>query len=243
MYLLYFFLWTVLCFGVPAYAKNVISFDLKDLPWSVVLPRVEDRVFVKNKNILLSKKLFLQTGLGFNLTEPLYDNKAVQFGFGYNLTGDHALRWSSIFFFKGRSDSGQNLLSKNKDVLLIPYLQGLHLLSYEYNAYYGKISLSREWVMNITSNFNFGGGGAFFTDKVFPMATVGVNQSFYFTTHWAFQIGLNFLAYKGPDPTHSECAIIPGGGECDGQDSRASEDLGPRLFYHTYLGAGFVYLF
>lgn len=233
-----------------SYAQE-ISFDLNFLPKETVLPLVQDKVFTKNKNILLDKKLSLTLGAGFLLTEALFNSGSLSSSLHYNFTEEHALSFNFIYKISGLSDSGKNLDAHSKPLSLgwAPYVQAFYYTLYKYTAYYGKISLSHDWIMNLTSSFNFGGGIVQYNDANFPLTVISADQSFYFNSHWAINFDLGLLIYKGvnlfcEDPTDCKKNNRIAGIDGEKTEKRIlSKDLRKVWYGHTYLKVGLVYLF
>lgn len=231
-----------------SYAKE-ISLDLKFLPKETVLPVVKDKVFTKNKNILLDGKLSVILGAGFLLTEALFNSTSLSSSMHYNFTEAHALSLNFVYKISGLSDSGQSLVNNSGGTAFAldqaPYIQAFYYTLYKYTAYYGKISLSHDWVMNLTTSFNFGGGVVKYSDANFPLTVVSADQSFYFNSNLAMNFDLGFLIYQGPDlfcPDKRNCQQgdgINGGGSVP----ILSKNLQKVWYGHTYLKMGLVYLF
>lgn len=231
-------------------------FDLKSLPKESVLPIVADRVFVKNKSILLDGKFSLGLGGGVILTEALFNNASVFFNLNYHFSEAHAFSLNSAHRLQGLSDAGQAARQSNPEGFrldLAPYLKAFHYGLYKYTAYYGKISLSHNWVMNLTTSLNVGGGLAQYNDKNFPLLALGADQSFYFNSNLALNFSLGLLVYQGSDifcRDYTSCDGTPGNtgierppGPIGNPRRILSEELSKIWYEHTYLKVGLIYLF
>lgn len=247
-----FILFILFFSGVSLQAEDLV-FDLKFLPKETVLPIVKDRVFVKNKKILLEGKWSVGLGGGFILTEALFNNTAGFLNANYNFTEVHALSLNSIYRLPGLSDAGK--VAKNHGPTfrldLVPHIKAFHYALYKYTAYYGKISLSHSWIMNLTTSVNLGGGLAQYSDASFPLMALSADQSFYFNSSLAFNMSLGLLVYQGPDffcqnsSSVDICVERPFTHGEDSGNSRMilSEELSKTWYQHTYLQMGLVYLF
>ena len=75
-------------------------------------------------------------------------------------------------------------------------------LNYQYTPYYGKISLTKKLVMNL-SIYGFAGPGliVFNEGTRLPAFNMGIGQRIYLFRHFAFKTDVGFYGYYGPDPT------------------------------------------
>ncbi|MBE8221856.1 MAG: hypothetical protein HAW60_03915 [Bdellovibrionales bacterium] len=244
------FILFILFFSTISANARDLTFDLKFLPKETVLPIVKDRVFIKNKSILLNNRLSLGVGGGVILTEALFNNAAASVSLNYNFTELHAFSLNSFIRIPGLSDAGKSLNQLDSAFHLdkVPYLKALHYALYKYTAYYGKISLSHDWIMNLTTSLNLGGGVAQYNDANFPLMTLGADQNFYFNSSIALNFSLGLFVYKGAD---FFCKEQNGNDICvqnppqKGGSPRMilSKELNEAWYPHTYVNIGLVYLF
>lgn len=241
--------------AISIQAKN-LTFDLDFLPKETVLPLVEDRVFIKNKNILLNSRLSLGLGGGVLLTEALFNNVGGFIALNYNFTELHGLSLNSFYRVPGLSDAGEAAKNSRENDMrgfrldLVPYLKAFHYALYKYTAYYGKISLSHDWVMNLTTSLNVGGGVAQYNDANFPLMALSADQSFYFNSYLALNFSLGLFVYQGvdffcQDPNGDDVCVERPFSDSNSDTHRMvlSKELSKIWYQHTYLQMGLVYLF
>jgi len=72
--------------------------------------------------------------------------------------------------------------------------------NYQYTAFYGKLSLTKDYVMNLSLYGLVGAGMIGIGDVNKPAFNFGLGQKFYFTPSFALRFDLRFLLYQGPDP-------------------------------------------
>ena len=207
----------VLCLFFSVFSAHAVKIHFPDeeLAAESVLPLVSAPEVVLNRNISLKFKTELSFGLGVGLDEPFY-NKYYPTGIlTFHLTEIHAISLMGAYFFPMRS-SGGNCLAHNTavldqesadtclktkkfDSLLAPYPQFALFLNYQHTPYYGKISLSKSWVLNL-SIYGFAGGGLVVSDQnnQWLALDLGFGKKLYFNKWLGFRASLGFFGYYGP---------------------------------------------
>ncbi|MCB0356103.1 MAG: outer membrane beta-barrel domain-containing protein [Bdellovibrionales bacterium] len=235
----------VLCiiYTAPLNAE-VIEFPEEELAQESVLP-VFDRIeVVKSRNVPTKGRFEFGGGLGLNLTEALYDNKNFNLNLTYNFTNIHAVNFMYVSPFTGLSSMGQDLadgkgLSGGRfDASLAPYPENFMMLNYQITAYYGKISLSKQFVMNIALYGLAGLTNVTFSDTSSIGAVAGLGQKFYFSKNFGIRFDLIGLTYSGPDPTSSKVTLNP----VTVKEQVSSSDLDKTLYFRSFFNLGLVYL-
>ncbi|MCB0390533.1 MAG: outer membrane beta-barrel domain-containing protein [Bdellovibrionales bacterium] len=230
---------------IPALYAEVIEFPEEELAQESVLP-IFDRVeVVKSRNVPTSERFEFGGGFGLNLTEALYDNKSINIHGTYNFTNLHAINFIYIYPFEGLSNMGNDLangkgLAANQefDPSLAPYPESYMMLNYQITAYYGKISLSKKFVMNVSLYGLAGLMNVTFSDSSSVGAVVGMGQKFYFNRNFGLRFDLLGMMYQGPDATSA-----PNGLDPDLVKSQvSSSSLDETLFFRTFFNFGLVYL-
>ena len=229
----------------PALLAEIIEFPEEELARESVLP-VFDRIeVVKSRNVPTKERFEVGGGFGLNLTEALYDNKSFNVHVTYNFTNLHAFNFMYISPFTGLSDMGQDLadgkgLSGGRfDASLAPYPEGYMMANYQITAYYGKISLSKKFVMNIALYGLAGLLNVTFSDTSSIGAIAGLGQKFYFNENFGLRFDLIVMTYSGPDPTTAPNTLNPN--LITSQISSA--ELKDTIYFRTYFNFGLVYLF
>ena len=197
-----------------------IQFPDEELAVESVLPLVDTPNVVLNRNISLKFRLELDLGLGLGLDEPFYSNYYPTGILTFHLTEIHAISLMGAYFFPQRSSNGdclshdKNTLlqsmspaemeinclqTKRFDSLLAPYPQYSVFLNYHYSPYYGKISLSKSWVLNL-SIYGFVGAGLVVSDQndQFMALDIGLGKKLYLNRWLGLKASLGFVGYYGP---------------------------------------------
>ena len=126
-------------------------------------------------------------------------------------------------FSDGLSGSGESLRSGNVigengeptendfDATRAPNKDLLIAAHYQYTAYYGKISLSRDTIMNLSLSGLIGGGVYLLDGLVAPTFNFGVSQRYYFSSRVALRFDILFSIFNGPDITSA--GLLPANGQ------------------------------
>jgi outer membrane beta-barrel protein len=136
------------------------------------------------------------------LVEPIY-NQITYGGYGtYHLDEIRGIHVMAMAWVPGLTDNGQRLKTgdANLDFSKAPGPSALTLVEYEYTAWYGKISLSKEKVMN-TNLYGLAGVGQITYRDVSNVAlSFGFGEKFYFGRNLSLRLDLTFLFHNAPDP-------------------------------------------
>ena len=184
-----------------------VHFPDEELASESVLPVVDPARMVLNRNISLKFRPELGIGLGFGLDEPFYFPFYPTGILAFHLTEVHAVSVTGVYFFPLRSSAGESLhqgkglegTGKKFDPLKAPYPQMGAFLNYQYTPYYGKISLAKNWVMNL-SIYGFAGLGLVVTNQnnQLPAGNFGIGQKLYFNKWLGIRGDLGLYGYYGP---------------------------------------------
>jgi outer membrane beta-barrel protein len=200
-----------LALPVAAFAADTIEFPEEELASESVLPVFDHPVAVKSRSVSTARRIELGAMGGYSLTEPFFN--PVSFGLTgtYHLNEEHGINIFGNFFMEGLNEYGKQLnpIPNAKDnngnpinanIQYAPAPKYLLLASYQYTGFYGKLSLTKDSVMNLGIYGLLGVGMMGIGDTSKPVVSVGVGQKFYLTKAFALRFDLRFLMYQGPDP-------------------------------------------
>ena len=128
-------------FSIDGYSSS-IEFPEEELATDTVLPKFDNQTMVKNRYVTTKGRFEIQGGMGFNLAEPLYNNKSFHLGLGYNFTETHGVQLVGMFIMDGLSENGEalktagTLLNDRLDAELAPHVENMVLLDYQFTAWY-----------------------------------------------------------------------------------------------------------
>ncbi|MCC7406172.1 MAG: outer membrane beta-barrel domain-containing protein [Bdellovibrionales bacterium] len=227
------------CLSVNGNAET-IEFPTEELASESVLPVFDKVENVKNRNVVTAKRIEVGGGIGFNLMDAFYNPMNFHGSVSYHFDEIHGINAAAAFWMSGLSNYGEQL--KNGEGLdgdffdpsRAPSPKYMLMGNYQYTAYYGKISLSKQMVMNL-SLFGLAGLGTIAIGDQNKIAlNFGIGEKFYFTKNLALRLDLRMLLYRGPDPTTRR--LLPTDSEYE------ASAFGETTFFHTMLTFGLVYL-
>lgn len=184
--------------------SQVIKFPDEELARESVLPKFKDTKMVLNRNVTTAKKLSMGPDFGFALNEPF--NNPFQYGAFINYHLDETKAFNLLFnMLSGANSSYTNQIntvnngSVNFGLENRPRPKYLVLGNLQYNAFYGKISLTKQFVMNLMLYGLIGGGAINVGGDVYPALSLGLGQKFYFTKKLALRMDLRSIMFNGPN--------------------------------------------
>ena len=205
-------------------AKNKrVQFSKEELAKESVLPVFDPMHLVLGRNVTLSKRLEVGASVTFGLDEPFYFPFYLTGLLAFYISETHGVSLTGTWFpplkeplFKiGESANGpfylitwEGIDLKNPapdvkpiDVWKVPYPQMMGFLNYQYTPFYGKISVSKKIVTNLSIYGFIGPGIIMFNEGALkPAGNLGLGLKIYFKRWMALDGGLRFYGYYGPAP-------------------------------------------
>lgn len=225
--------------AAPTFAET-IEFPEEEIATETVLP-VFDRVeAVKNRNVELKNHVEVGAGVGLMLNEPYYNPMNFGANVTYHLTETHAINLVGQFFLDGLSSygsdlqAGKGLTNDSFDPGLAPHPTYMMLANYQFTAYYGKISVSKQTVMNLSLFGVVGLGYIGMKGAGAPALNIGFGQNFYFTKRVALRLDLRMDIYQAADPT---TVALP-----RGSAAPPASSFGKTTYFNSMLTAGVVFV-
>ncbi|MCM2281500.1 MAG: outer membrane beta-barrel domain-containing protein [Bdellovibrionaceae bacterium] len=236
-------LWMVLALlaSAPVHAE-VIEFPDEELATESVLPVFDHPVAVKARNVVTEKRIELGAMGGYNLTEAFFN----QLSFGgtatYHLTEEHGINVFASYNLPGETSYVPALnpppgSNESLNLQYAPRPKWMILGSYQYTGFYGKMSFSKDAVMNLSLYGLAGVGGIYIGDKTFPVLSVGLGQKFYFSPNFALRFDLRALIYQGPDLFAVPKSILS-----TATSEQSASRFTNRLHIGSILNAGVIWL-
>lgn len=188
-----------------AHADDPLEFPEEELARETVLPVFQQRRVVLNRSVITEKRLEFGLGGGLEMNEPYYNDLMIQAMGTYNLTDVHAINVQGLFWQDGLSDYGTQLAAGGAkfqpfDATPAPHPKYAMMVNYQFIAYYGKISVTKQTVMNLNL-FGLAGIGYLGMDGQNTVAlNFGLGQNFFFTKHFGVRVDLRTFVYRGPNP-------------------------------------------
>ncbi len=182
---------------------EVIDFPQEELAQESVLPKFDRPESVKKRNVVTANRFELGGYYGWNIVEPIQNQSKFGLNLGYHWSEESAFmlnysQWSgglNKLYTDGLAESPNNL-----DFSRAPKLKYSVFAHYEWNIFYGKISLTKQGVMNLTTYPIFGLGMTAYEHKNYPGVDAGIGQKFYFGKRMALRADLKFQYSEKPSP-------------------------------------------
>jgi outer membrane beta-barrel protein len=163
----------------------------------------------------------------------------------YNFTETSALNVQGLFWNSGLSSYGDQLKAppsdgtapdpdyESFDADKAPHPEWAVIANYQFTAYYGKISVTKKGVMNL-SLFGIAGLGYINMGEI---STVGLNlglgQNLFITKNIGLRFDLRWLIFQGPDATSERLLST---------DNPSATAFDNRIHYNTQVGLGLIFV-
>lgn len=234
--------------SVSVAATTDVEVPVDELAQETVYPVFDNSVSLKNRNIKDAGTFDIGIFGGLALTEPISNTSKAGLVFNYHLNENHSI---GLLFAKNSNGLSVDAQGLKKDFGLdfsrAPFMEYSLMADYNFKLYYGKLSLTKEAVMNTSLYLSAALGAVKFVHKTYPALAVGVGERFYFSNHLSLKVDLRFYAHQAPIPFKAG-ALRDGskptdnpGGVADPIPSYGS--FSERLTYTTNLEVGLNYLF
>ena len=221
-----------------ALAADVIELPPEELATESVLPVFDKPVSLKNRNVSTTGRYDANVFYGFAMTEPIANTNKLGLSLYYNFNEDHALGILYAKNFSGLSTYAQQLNSQyTLDFNRAPKPNSVMLLDYNLKAFYGKMSIAKNYVLNTVIYGSAAAGMIQYSTKSYPGVAVGLGEKFYFTRQWALRVDLRLYMNNAPDPFIDRNDLTPG------QPIPSASTFQDKLTYTTNLDLGLNYLF
>lgn len=218
-----------------AHAAEAIEVPEEELARETVLPKFDRALGVKNRNVVTAKKIELSGAVSWSLTEAFFNNQQFLLQGTYYFSEAHALNLAYVAWAGGLSSYSKQLETFNMKFQYTPDPEYAALAEWQFNAYYGKMSLSKEAVMNLSLYTLLGAGQIGIGGESSTVLSAGLGQKFYFTPNLSMRFDLRMMTYEGPD-----VASVAHTGFSEAQKASAFKS---ERFYSPMLSAGLAYLF
>ena len=181
---------------------EVIKFDEDELSRETVLPKFDRPDVVKSRNVITANKIEVAPFFGIVTTEPIYNQSKFGFNLAYHWSEDADVSLNFSKYSGGLNSQYTDSLKGqyNLDFNRAPKQNYAGFINYEYKAYYGKISLTKQGVMNLSTYFLAGPGMIAYEHKSYMGLDFGVGQKFYFSKTFALRFDVKFQYAQGPSP-------------------------------------------
>jgi outer membrane beta-barrel protein len=214
-----------------------IEFPEEELARETTLPVFDKRRAVLNRSVVTNQRMEIGLGGGLEVNEPYYNDMMLNLQGTYNFSETNALNVQGLMWMDGLSSYGEQLKAGGRhtpfDASKVPHPEWGLFANYQFTAYYGKISLTKQGVMNLNL-FGLAGLGYI---NMGELSTVGLNigfgQNFFFSNNFGIRFDMRWMIYQGPNATSESLTAT------DNPSASAFED---RIYYNTQIGLAAVFI-
>ena len=219
----------------------------EELARETTLPVFDKRRIVLNRSVLTDKRIEIGAGAGLEMNEPFYNDFMFHLQGTYNITETHAINVLGLMWMDGLSNYGEQLKPGKPastanpagvqpfDASKAPHPSWGLFANYQFIAYYGKISISKQAVMNLNT-FGIAGLGYINMGDVNAVGlNLGLGQNFFFTKNFGLRFDFRFLIFQGPNPSTKNVQLGPS----NNPSASAFED---RIFYNGQIGLSGIFV-
>lgn len=194
---------------------NQVRFPDEELARESVLPVFDEAPVVMDRRVKTAGRFEVGPRFSISLLEVFNSEYGAGVDLTYNITETHGLNFVYNSFFGGKTRYAQAMErdmtlpggAGKVDLTNAPATEYLATLNYQYTSHYGKISLTKFWVMNLALYGSVGAGVISVGEEATPTAQLGIGQKFYFNNNFAFRFGLQSLIYSGPNIVSSGAVL------------------------------------
>lgn len=220
-------------------ASEVVEVPQEELAQESVLPKFDRPDSVRNRNIITEKKIELGLYYGWNTLEPIRNQAKYGLNLGYHWSEISALMLNYAQWAGGLNTQYTNDLSaspNNLDFDRAPKLKYSLFAHYEWKVFYGKISFTKQGVLNLSTYPIFGLGMTAYEHKNYYGADFGIGQKFYFTKNSALRADFKLQYSQFPSP-------FLRGHMQKSQSTPAANDFADKWALGTIIDIGYSFLF
>ncbi len=191
--------------GLAKAADEVVQFPESELARESVLPVFDQPEAVKKRFVPTEGRIELGGFFGTSLNDPFLYSYPVGLEVQYHLSEIHAFGLMVVGYANSNTGYVSQIQGVNGATQKIPFTQNpsptfTTLAEYEFTPYYGKISLTKQSVLNLNISataragmLNLSAGGSSATGGL------GLNERFFFTRNFGIKLDLSTLFYTKPD--------------------------------------------
>jgi len=231
--------------SASAYAAEEIEVPDDELAKESVLPVFDNVISVKNRNVTTEGRIDIGIFGGLALTEPIANTTKVGLELNYHFNENHSLGLMFSMNSTGLSKDAQGLKNDfGLDFNRAPKPQSTLMLDYNYSPFYGKMSVTKDGVMNTTIYASGAVGLVKYEHKSYPAIAIGLGERFYFSNSFSLKVDFRIYAHQAPIPFQSGALRDGSAGSGFITDPVPTLDsFKERLTYTTNLQVGLNYLF
>lgn len=221
---------------------EVIELPQEELAKESVLPIFDRPVSVRNRTVNTAGRIDLNLAYGLALSEPIYNVNRFALSGYYHTSEDNAF---GLIFAKnstGLSSYAKQLKEQfSLDFTRAPAPDQALMFDWNLKMFYGKMSLTKDSVVNLSLYTTIAGGLVKYSHKSYPAIAPGIGQKFYFSPNVALRFDMRLYMHQAPIPFLDGYLKNPPTGAADPVPT--FDQFAERLTFTTVLDAGLTVLF
>ena len=221
-----------LLFSIESKAVK-IQFPEEELASESVLPKFDNPDPVKNRNVVTKGKFELTGMMGWTLNDVFVDPLTFGGIATYHLTEIHAIQFYAGQFSSDVNDYPSQIQQETGAVVTPPTPESTYLLAYQITPYYGKLSVTKQGVTNMSFYGTLGAGTYQISGDSNLALSAGLGTKVYLTNKFSLRMDYRWFFYEAKDPI----------GTADPAGVDPVKDLGSRRQFNSILTVGAGYLF
>ena len=196
----------ILAESFDARAAETIDFPEDELAQESVLPKFDRPDSVRRRNVPTESRFEFGGFYGWNILEPIRNQSKVGVNLGYHWSENSAFMLNYSQWLGGLNNQYTDNLYENHrlDFERTPKLKYSIYGHYEWKIFYGKISFTKQGVLNLSTYPIFGAGMTAYEHKNYPGVDFGIGQKFYFGKSFALRADFKLQYSQKPSPFYSE---------------------------------------
>lgn len=190
-------------------ADELVEIPEEELARESVYPVFDKLETVKRRNVDMESRIELSVLGGTSMNIAFFDQIMIGGAATYHMSNTSGIQVLGAMIDSKNSSYVPQMndqVDPDPNFQYLPKPKYLLIGAYEFSPYYGKISLTKQGVMNLTTFFTFGAGVMGIGDGTVPLVSLGVGQNYFFSKNWGLKLDLRGLIYNGPDPLSVDLA-------------------------------------
>ena len=236
----------ILLLAQLAHAQMEVPQD--ELATETVYPVFDQAKSVKNRNVQTTGRIDIGLFGGLALTEPIANTTKFGIAGNYHFNEYHSL---GLFFVSNSSGLSKDAEGLRNDFRLdfsrAPQPENSIMLDYNYKPFYGKMSFTKNGVINTTIYGSAALGMVKYQHKSYPALAVGLGERFYFTKSLSLKTDLRIFAHQAPIPFKKNALRLDTDPSTVGDQNPdpvpSFDSFDERITYTTNLEIGLNFLF
>lgn len=187
--------------SIAVYAEEQLNVPKDEIAQESVYPIFDTSDSVKNRNIEDIKTFDVGLFAGAAITEPIANTVKYGVAINYHFNEAHSL---GLLWAKNNTGLSKDAESLKNDFGLdfsrAPFPEYSILTDYNYKMFYGKLSITKNGVLNTSIYTSASVGAIKYIHKTYPVVAFGVGERFYLTKKISLKLDLRFFVNNAPVP-------------------------------------------